>query len=390
MDIKVGAKIHNRFDIEVVDITTGEVVQKGMAENIVLNNMYNLLCSNDGTMINKNIAYGRGTGTISASRTTLFNKIDSKVAEVIETKINPKGTPSYCKKVITILPTESIGDTLTEIGVEGGVPLGLRTHALIKDAEGNPISIGPKTDLQQIFIYSTVYAEVTLPDFVDLIVFGGSNELLSRMIGNRDTILHTNTVGSNYIQLALSTRGDVTDSTNIDYSATDNAFFTSVYKVSPFGIYSIGARTSKTPRVRFESADANQVRGIRSMLLKANHHSGTNNNVFLRATFPNSWFEGYHFTNKNIGVGDGVTQKFVLHRPYLNEFKEYKFYIDGVLQIKDADYILSNAVEETSITFINPPIIKNQITGDWWVDYIPKDGTMILDFTLTITYGEWV
>ena len=38
MDIKLPIKIHNRFDIEVKDITTGEIVQRGYAENIILDN----------------------------------------------------------------------------------------------------------------------------------------------------------------------------------------------------------------------------------------------------------------------------------------------------------------------------------------------------------------
>ena len=44
LKLEVGSKIHNRFEIEVRDARTGEIKQRGQAENIILNRMYERLC----------------------------------------------------------------------------------------------------------------------------------------------------------------------------------------------------------------------------------------------------------------------------------------------------------------------------------------------------------
>ena len=58
-------------------------------------------------------------------------------------------------------PEEFVGATITEVGVAfGATNTNLVTHAAIKDAEGNPISIGPKTAEQVITIYADIYFEL--------------------------------------------------------------------------------------------------------------------------------------------------------------------------------------------------------------------------------------
>lgn len=51
MEIKLPIKLHNKFEIKVKDIITGEVIQKGFAENIVLDNLLvsSYFCSNSAT-----------------------------------------------------------------------------------------------------------------------------------------------------------------------------------------------------------------------------------------------------------------------------------------------------------------------------------------------------
>ena len=78
MEINNKINIHNRFDIEVRDKNTGELKQKAVAYNIVLNQMYTRLCG--GLSYFVNIHFGSGTGTLSAARTSLFTHLGTKTA----------------------------------------------------------------------------------------------------------------------------------------------------------------------------------------------------------------------------------------------------------------------------------------------------------------------
>lgn len=149
--------LHNRYDIEVVDSRTGKMRQKAQAENIILNGAWGQILNNTlGSWFNS-IAYGTGTGTMSAARTALFAPLSSKVAtDSVYTLDNDNNYVSHRQKIV-ILENEHVGAQLSEVGImssRSGTPL--CTHALIKDMNGNPVVI-TKTDTDIITIYATVY-----------------------------------------------------------------------------------------------------------------------------------------------------------------------------------------------------------------------------------------
>lgn len=149
--------LHNRYDIEVVDCRTGEMRQKAQAENIILDGAWGQILNNTlGSWFNS-IAYGTGTGTMSAARTALFAPLSSKVAtDSVYTLDNDNNYVSHRQKIV-ILENEHVGAALSEVGIMSsrtGNPL--CTHALIKDMNGNPVVI-TKTDTDIITIYATVY-----------------------------------------------------------------------------------------------------------------------------------------------------------------------------------------------------------------------------------------
>jgi len=147
MKIKAGVNFHNRFDI----VKNGEWV--GYAENIILNQMYNRLC-NFLTYFNY-IHFGTGSGTPTPDRTSLFSHLGTKEA-VVEETVKAFPTSRVTKKIV-LMPEEYVGRTITEVGVAyGSSASNLVTHAMIKDAEGNPLSI-TKTELDVIEIYATVF-----------------------------------------------------------------------------------------------------------------------------------------------------------------------------------------------------------------------------------------
>ena len=153
MKIKTKVHFHNRFEIEVRDGQTGALKEKGQAENIVLNSIYTRLCNT--TTYFSTIHFGRGAGTPTPDRNSLFDRIGSKSAETEET-IRAFPTSSWTRQ-IRLMPEEFVGETLTEVGIGfGSGATEVVTHAMIKDAEGNPLSL-TKTSIDVVTIYATVF-----------------------------------------------------------------------------------------------------------------------------------------------------------------------------------------------------------------------------------------
>jgi hypothetical protein len=173
MKIKAGVNFHNRFDI----VKNGEWV--GYAENIILDQMYSRLCTLDTYFVN--IHFGTGTGTPTPERTTLFTHLGRKTA-VDEELIKAFPTSKWVRKIV-LNPEEYVGERITEVGVAfGSSASNLVTHAMIKDAEGNPLSID-KTELDVIEIYATIF--VTFADDADIKWFkpASDNRLVNYLIG---------------------------------------------------------------------------------------------------------------------------------------------------------------------------------------------------------------
>ena len=156
-DQNLHASIHNRFDIEVVDSKTGKIKQKAQAENIICDNLWNYMFS--GKMIwNKNIQYGSGSGTPSASDVSLFSFLGVGTPSDAVYNGNDFTKIASVTRHITLLETEQVGKTFTEVGISATTSSSgsLCTHALIKDMNGNPISI-IKTNTDILSIYATVF-----------------------------------------------------------------------------------------------------------------------------------------------------------------------------------------------------------------------------------------
>lgn len=399
IDIKAGVKFHNKFEVEVKNVVSGEIEQRAEGYNIVLDQYFNYLVKNTSSIrIAKHINFGDGSGTISATRTTLFNQLGYKdITEVEHIYAQPPLINS--RKIKIVIPTtEQIGKTITEVGLSEGWDNKLITHALLKDSEGNQISIGPKTDLQEITIYATVYADISLPDGVKLTYLATGNELLQTLFGAS----HYVGIDSNiYKSLAYDAAGGNYDTgLGINLSSSKVATDDQSTRYNDVGLGALGAGFSvldsvnkkvSTLRLRFESANGNgKIWAIAISANAGSYINSSNKRGFLRMTLPNSIFSGHHFEAKAIGIGNGTQTKFLLPWSDINTSKEYKFYKDGVLLVEGTDYTLANAESETSITFGTAPATDLAITGDWWVDYIPKDTDHILDITFSIVYGEGV
>ena len=182
MKVNLGAGIRNEFRIVVEDIKTGKT-DEYKAYNLVLNQMWTRLVNFQTYFVN--IHYGTGTGTLAATRTTLFTHRGTKAATT-ELQARALPTSKWVRKIV-LNPEEEVGQTLTEVGVAfGATNTNLVTHAFIKDAEGNPISL-TKTDTQVITIYATMFYTLTAnssyDDKIRLVQPLSNNEWLSYLMG---------------------------------------------------------------------------------------------------------------------------------------------------------------------------------------------------------------
>ena len=170
-------QLHNKFDIEVKDASTGVIKQRLTAYNIVLDSMWTRLCNFSAYF--SAIHVGTGTGALDQTRTALFTFTFGRTADLDLYSFDDATSVLTVRKKIVINPEEYVGSVFTEVGVAYGTPSSnLVTHALIKDSEGTPISI-TKTDSDVLTIYATVYATFIAPSYGRLCTYKESNPLLS-------------------------------------------------------------------------------------------------------------------------------------------------------------------------------------------------------------------
>lgn len=164
-DIEIS--IHNRFDIEVVDTMTGAIKQVVQAENVVLDRMwsYYLGAGSQSAIIDTYINIGTGSGSPSPSDVGLFTYLRSYETNTRTSELNDlKNVISFSSKAI-MLPEHNVGSVITEVGIGyGNSNAYTLTHAMLKDMNGNPISI-VKTDTDQITITSTFYIHFEGPSY---------------------------------------------------------------------------------------------------------------------------------------------------------------------------------------------------------------------------------
>ncbi len=339
MKIKQNAVIHNRFDIVVYDAETMEEIQRGQAENIVLDRMYTRIC-NFSTFFTQ-IVFGTGTGIPTPERTTLFNRLGSKPAETEEV-IRAYPTSKWTQK-IRLGTLEYNGNTITEVGISNDTT-DINTHAMITDAEGDPLSI-VKSDLVIVDIYATVFIEI--PN-IDGGLFYASN-------GWRDYLTGGSTP-NNTLKIATTPSQEDPSDTAYGFSKTG----TRVADV---------ANKRVTVSTRFEENDFNEDIGVVMWV-------GTG----LAVKVPRiGIFEGRQRNDVQIGVGDGLRTKFQI--PNI-------FFENLVVKIDDAIVSNWNLDGSDNVEFDIPVTEGLIVTASYLSKLIPKDNNHVFDVSFTIQYDN--
>jgi len=330
----LGIKIHNRFDFDIKDARTGEIIQKAQAENIVLDRMYDRLLAY-GSYFDQ-IVFGSGTGTLDPSRTTLFSRIGNKAAST-ESLVRSYPTSVWTRKIVLGVD-EYNGNTLREIGISE-TTTNINTHALITDSEGNPLEV-EKTDLKIIDIYATVFVEVYSVD--SGCYFYGN--------GLRDYLTGGSSPG-NIIALSGGLKQDDYGGFTITGSKSTNSTEKSV---SISGRFGVDDYNSDVKAIDWHSL------GLRWEVPRTGVYTGTTK------------------TNVELGTGDGTKNSFLV--PNVG--------VTNLVVRVDGSIVSNYAYNLNSVVFDSPPANGLLVTADYTTKYIPKDINHVLDVTMKIIFGS--
>jgi len=296
MNLEQTLKIHNKFDIRVLDAKSGEIKHEQTAYNIVLDKMYERLL--DWMPFFQGIAFGTGSGVPATSDTTLFQYLGWKqmgqtdcgsIEEIRDLPLVSR------KRRITLHADEYVDQTITEIGVayssatstsgDGNTTYkGIVTHAMLSQ----PIL---KTELDVIQIDATVYlnfGSYLMSAYDDRVYWGPNGDLIDYFMGKTFP--------------------------TCSFYASKERIFDNIVNGSSLGATATVSRTEwvkdslnkklTTPVRRFDISDANgAVRGI-------GFGSAGNKGIF-GSVFPiPDVFEGHSIEGDSLGIGDGAQAGF--------------------------------------------------------------------------------
>ena len=320
----VHTDIHNRFDIEVIDSKTRRVKQLARGYNTICNQLWTKLLVSDTSNGNYNtgygmggyfsyIHYGTGTGTPSSSDTSLFSYLGGASAATDATSFDPVEGVYFVRRKIQLSETTAVGQTLTEVGIaSGSSSTSLCTHAMLKDMNGNPISI-TKSDTDIINIYATVFVHFNPQGYdnghIRFVEPKNIAGLLGALAGISTNVWGFNNYpGRNAVYVATNQKqstGVVADASNKTFTFTMNRLGVSDVNIGGIKTISFGARYDSDTSTSMSLSDPPQIV------------------VYVGG----SWFPGTEIKGEAVGTGDGSTVDYSLDFPNATNAT---IYVDGV------------------------------------------------------------
>lgn len=346
INVPINASLHNRFDIEVVDAKTGEVKQRAQAENVICNQLWTRLFT--PAIYWANVHYGTGTGTPDVTDTSLFSFFASLVSleSVFDTSQMKSSSVYSLKQKYQIAENAAVGQTITEVGIAyGAAASNLCTHAMLKDMNGNQISIA-KTDTDLINIYATV--------FVHFSVLGYDTGHISLI-----KFLHlfvNETVHGVFFRWCAGLQAP--NSTIYSYGlfpigCINSPMISDLFKpITP--TYNASTKTLTLTGARTPINEINQIGGsqcvrIVDRSLASPIHSA-NSGHLLTLYVGGNWFQGTQILSEAVGTGDGVTKDFIT---MFNYAATASIYIDGLLNsnvvVENIPHRIVNALDGFSV-----------------------------------------
>ena len=377
--VKIKTSLHNRFDIVKKDIRTGEEKPVAYAENIILDSIWNPLLVNDDYREHyfDSIAFGSGTGTLDAGRTTLFDQIAYKAASNTEYEYDLNEGWISCRKSCVLPENEHNGETLTEVGIRYDYGSCIVTHALLQDMNGNPTSI-EKTDTDIITIYATVYVRWAamgyqsgkirvniMPDAGDV----DDQRLLKWLLGMQKFMYG---ITSKKLVFSAQCNGSFGHSIDgqdyvmeaVDYSRTVSEVNRTVSFYARLGA-SVG----------------NSALGIRSVSL-----AGNDSVLLVADLLDSSFYTPAEIVGEQIGTGDGAETNFKTAFGHIQS--GVKVYVDGIEQTSGVTVIedapANNDLGPGMLQLPTGTTSERAVLG-MYSDFVMADGVFVN--TLFASYG---
>lgn len=301
--------IHNKFDVEVIDATTGKIKQKAEAYNIIKDCFWEYFFSNAYcSEWFGGIVFGSGSGTPSADKLGLFSFVGGKQAASRNIQTFPKEGYAYNRRSISLGVSEFVGSTITEVGTSVyGTDQANRifTHAMLQDMNGNPISI-TKTDTDIINIYATIYVHWNPDGYEDgkIKISYLPGEMWDKGIINE--------------LLGCMTKDSPASGRSIYFfngPPVSKSF--SIGSVSTSSIKDLATKTIRLAPGRLGVGSGNGTGGILSAYTSGICIEG-----------PSAGLPGTNIIAEPVGTGDGTTTDFVTQYPFPTNTE---IYVDGVL-----------------------------------------------------------
>ena len=289
---EMAMKLHNRFDIEVIDARTGKTRQTARALNIICDTFFKAIfgqLSGGATYI----SVGSGSTTPAVTDTTLANRTLTKASSSDVYSIDKINKIVSKRLYINIGTQEIVNTDISEIGLSDSSGT-IYTHALLQDMNGNPITIH-KTDTDIINIYATINLHYTESNGVRVGARGGIIDAILRAAQlHTGGITFKGTGGHRRVNIRASTQtGEVYLSTrNNDYS---------LKKLEWSG----------------------------RMLNTSGTEVTTGMQALMSENFLIEYLQDYVLTGESVGTGDGSTTKF---KTKFSFPRNATVYVNGVAQ----------------------------------------------------------
>jgi len=322
--------LHNRFDIEVIDTVTGKIKQHAFAENIICDSLWVRLLT-PSTYFSY-IHYGTGSGTPSSVDTSLFTFLGAVTASDYSSSVDYDSKVITYTRSIQLSETTAVGETLTEVGIGYGADASnLVTHAMLKDMNGNIISIA-KTATDIINIYATLFLHWSSFDSnsIKCILHPDMSPFARYLLG-----LGTFTYALNF----AVTKGEIVV---CQYRALPNYYFPGIISVAT-PTYNVASKQITYTATRLAVGVGNDLNGIRCLQIL--HGSDLYRQCLfggITACVGGTWYPGTDITGEAIGTGDGSTVDFNTTFPFISNAT---IYVDGV---ESADVTLDEDLPNSS------------------------------------------
>lgn len=329
VNIKMNISVHNRFDIEVIDAKTGEIKQRAVAYNVICNRFWTVFLSQQ--VWGSYIQYGTGSGTPSASDSTLFSYSGAISCSIDEWRYYE--TPWFRRKGV-MSETQAVGVEITEVGLGENSADTMYTHAMLQDANGNPISI-IKTNTDIINFYCTIYF-VHDRNGYDGVYFCNAGGTLSRTLSLSYFFGESTSFSIGFLRHAMMaiypTRMSLSTSSCLPKgtSYTSSTGGKSRQSIS----FNSSTKTLSVSYSRFGISDGNRTGGSPGLYLLSGNTTGSPISGYTYNNYPVFYISAreigpWRITNESVGVGDGHTTDFTLD---FASASNATIYVNGVAQ----------------------------------------------------------